>query len=231
MKKSGLLLLCVFFLCTCFSQKAEKIEGVYKYEKDGFTQLWIFTDGYTAQTTYQSDAYVKTRGGAYTLDKGQLKIEIEFDDKNPSEIGSEETLALRFKKGKNFEDNKGRVWVKQDKNAQDLDGAWQITGRQEDGELTAIHQTGSRKTIKLLKDGYFQWLAIDPGEKKFFGTGGGQYIFKDGTYTENIVFFSRDNNRVGASLNFTGELKEGKWHHSGKSSAGDPIYEIWEKVE
>ena len=25
------------------------------------------------------------------------------------------------------------------------------------------------------------------------------------------------------------ELQEGKWHHSGKSSKGKPIYEIWSK--
>jgi hypothetical protein len=76
-------------------------------------------------------------------------------------------------------------------------------------------------------DGYFQWIAINPAQKGFYGTGGGKYSFKEGQYTENIVFFSRDNSRVGAELNFKGELRDKAWHHSGLSSKGDPIYEIW----
>ncbi|MDX1470670.1 MAG: hypothetical protein R3213_04170 [Flavobacteriaceae bacterium] len=59
------------------------------------------------------------------------------------------------------------------------------------------------------------------------GTGGGTYTTEDGKYTENIEFFSRDNSRVGASLEFDFELVDGDWHHSGFSSKGDPLYEIW----
>ena len=50
---------------------------------------------------------------------------------------------------------------------------------------------------------------------------------KNGTYTEQIEFFSRDNSRVGAKLNFQYEIIENEWHHSGMSSKGAPIYEIW----
>jgi hypothetical protein len=49
----------------------------------------------------------------------------------------------------------------------------------------------------------------------------------DGKYTEKIEFFSRDNNRVGAELSFEAEVKGKEWIHSGKSSKGDPIKEIW----
>lgn len=75
----------------------------------------------------------------------------------------------------------------------------------------------------------FQWAAINPETKEFFGTGGGTYTFVNGKYTENIEFFSRDNSRVGASLSFKGEVKDGQWHHSGNSSTGNPIYEIWSR--
>jgi hypothetical protein len=57
--------------------------------------------------------------------------------------------------------------------------------------------------------------------------GGGTYTAKDGKYIENITFFSRDDSRVGASLDFNYEVIDGEWHHSGLSSKGDPIYEIW----
>lgn len=56
---------------------------------------------------------------------------------------------------------------------------------------------------------------------------GGTYSAVKGIYTENITFFSRDNSRVGAELSFEFAVKNGDWHHSGKSSKGDPIYEIW----
>ena len=59
------------------------------------------------------------------------------------------------------------------------------------------------------------------------GTGGGTYTTENGKYVENLDFFSRDPNRVGAILEFGFGLKDGDWHHKGKSSKGDPIYEIW----
>jgi hypothetical protein len=53
-----------------------------------------------------------------------------------------------------------------------------------------------------------------------------------GKYTENIDFFSRDQSRVGMSLSFDFALTpENDWRHSGKSSKGDPIDEVWSKRE
>jgi hypothetical protein len=64
---------------------------------------------------------------------------------------------------------------------------------------------------------------------RFLGTGGGSYTASKGQYIENIMFFSRDNTRVGASLSFDFEIIEGAWHHKGLSSKGQPIHEIWVK--
>src|SRR5699024_10178010 len=110
-------------------------------------------------------------------------------------------------------------------------GDWRITGRMQDGKVQAIHQSGTRKTVKILSGTRFQWAAIDPGTKEFFGTGGGTYTFRNGKYTENIEFFSRDSSRVGASLTFDGKIESDGWHHSGLSSRGDKIYEVWNKTK
>ena len=59
------------------------------------------------------------------------------------------------------------------------------------------------------------------------GTGGGDYTTINGKYTENIEFFSRDNTRVGASLEFNYSLDNGNWIHTGLSSKGNSIHEIW----
>ena len=58
-------------------------------------------------------------------------------------------------------------------------------------------------------------------------TGGGTYLLKNGEYIEQIDFFSKDNSRVGASLSFKYKIENNEWHHSGLSSKGDPIYELW----
>ncbi|MFM9075003.1 MAG: membrane or secreted protein, partial [Bacteroidota bacterium] len=60
---------------------------------------------------------------------------------------------------------------------------------------------------------------------------GGTYTTVDGAYTETLEFFSRDNSRVGSSLNFQFRIEEGRWRHSGLSSKGEPIDEYWSTRE
>jgi hypothetical protein len=104
-----------------------------------------------------------------------------------------------------------------------------MTSRKRGEEMVSRSINQARRTLKLLSGKRFQWIAFNVETKEFSGTGGGTYTTKDGTYTENIEFFSRDHSRVGASLEFTYELIDGHWHHSGLSSKGSPIYEIWSK--
>src|SRR5699024_7628210 len=167
----------------CSSSNPDSFEGVYFADEMDENQVWIFVDGYASRTIYDDDAYIGTQGGTYELHGEVLMVDFEFDDRNSSKVGEKETYTLEFDRN-GFTDKEGTRWIKQLKNTQDLDGLWKITEREEEGELKEIHQSGSRKTIKLLKDGYFQWIAIEPDEKKFFGSGGGTYTFEDGTYTE-----------------------------------------------
>ncbi|MBO6761639.1 MAG: membrane or secreted protein, partial [Roseivirga sp.] len=108
----------------------------------------------------------------------------------------------------------------------DLAGAWRITDRMRNGEMQAM-QLGARKTIKMITGSRFQWAAFNPETKQFSGTGGGKVTLKDGKYSEHIEFFSRNPDRVGADLTFNYEVNGDKWTHSGLSSSGDPIKEIW----
>jgi hypothetical protein len=64
---------------------------------------------------------------------------------------------------------------------------------------------------------------------EFFGTGGGAFTSDNGKYVENIEYFSRDDSRVGAKLKFDYETKKGDWHHTGRNSKGEPLYEIWSR--
>jgi hypothetical protein len=126
-------------------------------------------------------------------------------------------------------DGESTIWKRVDNGAAPLAGNWRITHRKQDGKLQAIHQSGGRKTVKILSGTRFQWAAINTDTKEFSGTGGGTYTFQNGKYTEQIEFFSRDSSRVGALLTFEGKVEKDGWHHSGLSSRGDAIYEVWNK--
>ena len=39
--------------------------------------------------------------------------------------------------------------------------------------------------------------------------------------------FSRDDSRVGSELDFNYEIKNKDWYHTGLSSKGKPINEVW----
>ena len=112
---------------------------------------------------------------------------------------------------------------------QDLDGYWLFATRGPDTGQERRDDSKARKTLKVLGHGSFQWIAYNTESFEFFGTGGGSFTSTDGAYVENIEFFSRDDSRVGAQLDFKYELKGADWHHTGKNSRGEPMYEIWSK--
>jgi hypothetical protein len=85
--------------------------------------------------------------------------------------------------------------------------------------------------MKVLSGKYFQWAAFNYETKQFMGTGGGGYSLKDGAYTENIRYFSRDNSRSGMSLTFECRLDGTDWYHKGKGTTGNPVSEVWEKIK
>ena len=87
--------------------------------------------------------------------------------------------------------------------------------------------TRPRKTMKFLKDGFFQWIAFNTETFQFFGSGGGYYSAEEERYTEHIEYFSRNNTSVGRILPFEYSVSGLDWHHQGFSSKGDPIHEIW----
>lgn len=218
-----------------FRNKGNKeIEGAWQLQQGTKEQVLIFVDDYFTHTVFdkQNKKFIETRGGAYTYDNGRLTIYFEFDTKDKERVGIAKDYKLAVSdnllssSAAEFTGDFRRI----DKADSGLTGLWKITGRRgDDGNIEPIHQRGTRKTVKILTSTRFQWAAIDPGTKAFMGTGGGSYSFKEGKYTEQIEFFSRDSSRVGASLSFDGKIENDGWHHSGLSSRGEPIYEIWSR--
>ena len=211
----------------------DAITGAWRIETAGSDQVLLFMDGYVTHTVYDrtSKRFDRTRGGTYTFNEDKLYVRYEFDSRDKDSVGQSSAYPATITNGKlvTTVGNNNQTWTRLDDGNAPLAGLWAISARKQNGELQPIHQTGTRKTVKILTGTRFQWAAIDPGTKQFMGTGGGTYTFQDGKYTEHIEYFSRDSSRVGNSLSFDGKLENGDWHHSGLSSKGDPIYEVWSR--
>ena len=209
------------------------IKGAWKRSVDGGEEVLQFMDGYFTHTGYDKSGrkFFFTRGGTYEFNNGELKAAIEFNSRNPDEVGKVHSVNTSISGSTLTTDYNGQKmeWSQIDNGVNQAHGVWQITGRMQ-GDNFAPMNPGPRKTLKILTSTRFQWVAINPETKGFFGTGGGTYTFRDGKYTEMIEFFSRDSSRVGAALTFDGKVENGtKWTHKGLSSRGEPIHEVWER--
>jgi len=193
----------------------------------------ILNDGYFTKTRYRSDngGFISTKGGKFTLTGDSIRFSYEFDSEDKTKVGSVSTYY--------FKENDGTLSLRSQRKSRtlrpkepyevtDLTGTYLFSGRKEkSGEISRRNTDQPRKTMKILSGQHFQWIAYNTETGEFSGTGGGRYTAVNGKYQETIEFFSRNNARVGAQLNFEFDKKDNDWHHSGLSSAGEPIYEIW----
>ncbi len=203
---------------------------------DGETErVMIITPNYWTQAIYQraQPEFQRTFGGSYSVAGKRAEGRIEFDSAEPERVGelfSVETRAgdraLTLLHGNGNEE----VWTRLDEADSPLAGTWRITGRHVNGDFREM-PLRARRTLKILSGTRFQWIAMNIETGEFSGTGGGSYTFRDGKYIEHIEFFSRDNSRVGAALEFDGEVEGDNWQHRGLSSRGDPIHEVWTRFE
>ena len=214
--------------------KAEKeLKGAWHWEEGNEQQTVCFVDGYCVVAAFdmKGKKFLYTWGGPYKIDGKNLRIDLQFNTKQLELTGTTFSFPISWK-GEQLQlalNGTPQLWKQIDKNDAPLAGVWRISGRKQGDKINEM-PLGVRRTLKILTGTRFQWAAINIETKEFFGTGGGHYTFEKGVYTEHIEFFSRDSSRVGASLSFEGKIEDGKWHHSGKSSKGDAIYEVWEKM-
>jgi hypothetical protein len=220
--------------------KSVELVGAWQTGKDTITTR-IFTENFFVYTSYNinNKQFFSTAGGRWKIDKGMLSETYEFHSRRPEVVGKIINTPIelvnekkQFTTGKTDPLNfSSTTWNKLDDGTPGrLAGAWLIVGRMNDGVITKMTPAAQR-TMKILSGTRFQWIAYNTETKEFYGTGGGSYTTENGKYTEKIEFFSRDNARVGASLQFDYSIEAGDWHHQGLSSKGNAIHEIWTKRE
>ncbi|MDZ4707744.1 MAG: hypothetical protein SH818_05015 [Saprospiraceae bacterium] len=220
-----------------FSQSTPGIKGAWELRgvgDPGEVATMIATDNYLTVAVYNenTNAFIRTYGGKYEATPGKCLLTIEFNSTDTAEVGKQISYNTTLgETSLTLEHLVKTTWTKIDDApaTAPLSGCWRITARiGNDGNLSPMHQ-GSRKTLKINSSTRFQWVAINPASKQFFGTGGGKYTLMDGIYTEQLAFFSRDPTRVGSQLVFNAEVQGPKWIHKGKSSTGNDVHEVWEK--
>jgi ketosteroid isomerase-like protein len=226
-------MLCCFFLsCVLHAQSIIGAwENFSKTENgDQLRNIVIFADGYQVLSTFDANTgkFIHTNGGTWKLDGDVMTEKVEFHTDKPEMVGTEKSFKVNITENEIGIADSGLKFTRIDNGTPGaLQGAWLMSGRIRDGETQTRDTNQPRKTMKIISGTRFQWIAYNTETKQFMGTGGGTYTTKNGEYKENIEFFSRDDSKAGLSLKFNYELIGGKWHHSGLSSKGDPIHEIW----
>ncbi|MGB4400689.1 MAG: hypothetical protein WBJ10_15055 [Daejeonella sp.] len=206
------------------------INGAWKMKHGSVEQVLIFNNGYFMHTTFDKSQklLIQTRGGAYKYSDDQLHAKIEFNSKNKEEIGQTIKSSFYIIDNRLASDVNGKKsnWTMVDNGKGPMVGTWRSAGRMQDGKVV-LSPPRARKTFKILSGSRFQWAAINAETTEFFGTGGGSYTYENGKYTETLDFFTKDSTKVGNSITFDGKVEGDLWHHSGLSSQGAKMYEIW----
>ena len=232
------IFLLLFIACLSFSDSrsynATLLNGTWQLQGSDDQEIAMFSDGYVMITSYnkQNKKINQTFGGTYTLNNNELTILQEFNSTDKEQVGQSETISVKIQGDVTTVESGGytQTWKRLDNGTGPLVGVWRSGGRMQDGKVSYA-PLAARKTFKMLTGTRFQWTAMNTETKQLVATGGGTYTYKNGKYTENIEFFSRDSSRVGASLTFDGKVENDNWHHSGLNSKGEQMNEIWGKVK
>ena len=169
---------------------------VYHIDNEEYISRVILDNEYVVISKFKSDSgnFISTLGGYYQLNEGAYVINLEFNSNYDQD--SIKSLSIE----------KTSKWKNISKENNTLKGKWVMSGRYNNGEFRTRNTDLPRKTMKVLIDGFFQWIAFNTESFKFSGSGGGEYETEDGKYIEIIQYFSRDNSRVGAELDFNYEV-------------------------
>ena len=207
--------LCLF-LCYGFMLNGQVYTATDNYNN---THRYLIDENYFVETVYTSEdgTFVLTRGGFYNMIENQYQVRFEFN----SNFAEDSLRVHKYQKDNN--------WKKISTTDQALEGKWLMAGRVKPEGEQRRDLNRSRKTMKLLLDGHFQWTAFDTASMRFMGSGGGTYTTTEKDYTETLEYFSRDKNKVGKVLPFNYTQKGDDWYHQGLNSKGAPLHEIWHK--
>ena len=174
--------------------------------------------------------FLGSEGGTWRKEGNDLVLTYEWSSTDTSKVGKEFKTSIRIA---NSELRLGlftHVLKKLDEGKLGaLRGEWIISGNYNNNVVSKRPSPFyPRRTMKILTDNHFQWVAFNVKTKEFFGTGGGTYTTsEEGKYVETIEFFTKAASSIGKSVEFTYSFIDGDWRHKGQKSTGGPLDECW----
>ncbi|PSL46694.1 hypothetical protein CLV51_103675 [Chitinophaga niastensis] len=206
--------------------------GAWKAVSGETTSILLISPSWFTVTDFSDKNFIASYGGTWkAADGGETAVHITFNTANPSQAGQDATVPVGLENGHLITSAPGggkQEWTRLDDGTGTLAGNWQMTAKEQDGKMNPI-TPGATQTFKMLSGTRFQWVVINVENGEFSDTGGGSYTFENGTYTEKIDFFSKDNARIGLALSFKGKVDGNNWDNNGLSPKGDVIHEVWSR--
>jgi hypothetical protein len=210
------------------------ISGAWSLQDGTKTKTLVITDDYLSMTTFDKEnkKFYETKGGVVKISGNKLTLLYEFSTTDNGVINTSVDYTFDVQNGNLVltQGNTKETYKRVDDNKGPLAGVWYMSGRVVNDVASAPRPYGPRKTVKIMSGTRFQWVQVNTENKQTGASGGGTYTFENGKYTEHIEFFTRDSSRVGMSLSFEDRVEGKDWHHTGKSSTGQPMHEIWTRA-
>ncbi len=205
--------------------KGRPVTSILIVTKDFFTIASFLT---------KDHHFLASSGGSYEMTDNKMSVTISYHSPDPQQVGKKHVLLAKpTSTGYKLMGRDGRVlgdWKRMDEGSPDaLAGLWYATSYVNDLGDT-VKTSYKVRTIKILSDSYFQWVTFDTVSGKFLSSAGGTYTHTPSRYTENITFYSEADEKTGKDLSFQCVFEGNLWQHSGKSSDGKPLFEIWRRI-
>src|SRR5215204_3639390 len=130
---------------------ADGLTGAWVRQTGDQEQVVLFIDGYHTKTIYNKKGklFTETLGGPYSVKENKLNLLVEFNTSDKDQTGQLISHVFSIKNDDLTITANGNdlTFKRIDQGTAPLAGLWSITGRMQDGKMTPIHRTGTRKTI------------------------------------------------------------------------------------
>lgn len=233
MKKIFLWLIACSFFQNGWAQKNDALQGSWGKEENGVKTLVLITDQLISVAVYneKEKQFLYTWGGKYELQGEQLQIQYEWHSKDSNLVGTSKFYPIRFQKSASqisIGNDIARLRTLGKNNTGELQGTWIISGNYADGVVRKrSNPFYPRRTMKIIVGDYFQWVSYNVVTKKFFDAGGGKQSHENGTYREQIAYFTKTAASIGKQLSYLYQLDGDDWRHTGEKSTGGLLDECW----
>ena len=164
----------IFLVSSLFNMdEANPLKNTSWFLNDkNMNEVRIYSDNFFSSTKYDKDnkKFLSTYGGTYLLDEEGYYEVIEFNSNDSSLVGDTiyiSRISINLNNDNGLMQLDGEKYEKFKNYNSILSGSWLMSGIERGGEIRMRDVNRSRKTMKILAGGRFQWIAYDINKKDF----------------------------------------------------------------